>query len=301
VGREGRRPEGYTPSLELYLRRKAEGGDLLVPSVFRGKPDALSRRACLVLIHGFNNTDSEAATAYVAFRARQAEINEPATALDAFFGDAFWPGDAHWWGWLDMADALIYPISVGTAKRAAVQVARLLWQMPNLQRVGFIAHSLGTRVVLETLLLLRERTLPMVERVCLMAPAVPSEMLEPRGRFFDLLRQMQAERTSFYVLHSMQDTVLHSAFPVGQQFAGAGEASSRALGRFGPTPLMPGYGDTLRGDAVDGAGHSHYWGHVVNPASRKATELAGIFLELGAKERKLSSVRAIGASRRIGS
>jgi len=300
VGREGRRPDAYKPSLELYLRAKQEGGDLLVPSILRARLDALSRRSCLVLIHGFNNTDSEAATAYFAFRTRQTEINEPAAPLDALFGDAFWPGDARW-GWLDMADALIYPISVGTAKRAAAQIARLLWQMPNLQRVDFIAHSLGTRVVMETLAQLRERTLPKVERVCLMAPAVPSEMLEPRGRFFDLLRQMQAERTRFYVLHSMQDTVLHRAFPIGQRFAGAGEASSRALGRFGPTPLMPGYGDTLRGDAVEGAGHSHYWGQEVNPASRKATELAGMFLELGARDRKLSSVRRVGASRGIGS
>jgi len=297
VGREGRRPDAYAPSLELYLRKKAEGGDLLVPSVFHAKPDALSRRSCLVLVHGFNNTDSEAATAYFAFRSVQTEINEPATPLDALFGDAYWPGDAHWWGWLDKADALIYPISVGTAKRAAAEIVRLLRQMPSLQRVDFIAHSLGTRVVLETLLLMRGQALPFVERVCLMAPAVPCEMLEPRGRFFDLLRQMQGERTRFYVLHSMQDTVLHAAFPIGQQFAG--EPSARALGRFGPTPLMPGYGDTLRGDAVDGAGHSHYWGHVVNPASRKATELAGLFLELGGRERKVSSVRRVGTSRRI--
>jgi len=277
-----------------------EGGALRTPAVFHASLDALHRRSCLVLVHGFNNTDSEAAAAYFAFRTRETEISDPTEPLDEFFGDAFWPGDAHWWGWLDKADALVYPVSVGTAKRSAVEIARLLWQMPHLERVEFIAHSLGTRVVMETLLLLRQRAVPAVKRVCLMAAAIPSEMLEPGGRFFELMRQMQAERTAFYVLHSMQDSILHEAFPLGQRLAGAGEASSRALGRFGPTALMPGYGDTLRGDEVQGAGHSHYWGHVDAPATRKANELAGLFLAFGDPERSLGVRRDLGAARRIG-
>jgi pimeloyl-ACP methyl ester carboxylesterase len=270
---------------------------LLVPAVFHAMLDALNRRSCLVLMHGFNNADSEAAGAYFGFRARQTEINEPRTPLDGYFGDAFWPGDVSWWGWLDKADAIVYPIAVGTARRAANEVARLLWRMPRLQSVSFVAHSLGSRVVMETLLLLRQRALPRVERVCLMAAAVPSEMLEPGGRFFDLLRQMQADRTRFYVLHSMQDVVLHGAFPLGQRFAGADEASSRALGRFGPTPMMPGFGDTLRDDTVEGAGHGDYWGQVPGPASQKATELAGMFLELGARDRALATPRSVGVRR----
>ena len=132
-----------------------------------------------------------------------------------------------------------------------------------------------------------------------MAAAVPCEMLEPGGRFFDLLRQMQAERTRFYVLHSLQDAVLHSAFPLGQRFAGPDEASSRALGRFGPTPLMPGFGDTLRDDTVEGAAHSDYWGSDSGPASQKATQLSGIFLELGARDRDLPSQRSVSAPRRL--
>lgn len=300
MGREGQRPAGYLPALELYLRRDAEGGPLRTPAIIRAKPEARNRRSCLVLVHGFNNSDSEAATSYFAFRTKETEINAPVPPLDESFGDLYWPGDARWWGWLDAADALIYPHSVGTAKRAATEIARLLWDMPRLERVDFIAHSLGTRVVMETLLVMRQRVLPRVTRACLMASAIPCEMFEPGGRFFELLRQLQGERTQFYVLHSMQDSILHGAFPLGQQLAGAGEASSRALGRFGPTPAMPGFGDTLRGEEVRGAGHGHYWGQVESGAARKANELSGIFLELGARARPLASRRQFPPPRRAG-
>ena len=300
MGREGRRPGDYHPSLELYLRTRTEGGGLLDPAVFHGLPDAVSRTSCTVLVHGFNNTDSEAATAYFAFRNRETEITEPATPLDATLGDAYWPGDAHWWGWFDKADAMIYPVSVGVSRRAGPEIAELLWRMPNLQRVSFVGHSLGARVVLETLLPLRSRAVPRVERVCLMAAAVPSEMLEPNGRFFDLLRQLQGERTAVYVLHSMQDDVLHTAFPLGQRMAGPGEASSRALGRFGPTAAMPGYLDTLRGDEAAGARHSDYWGHVMGPATHKINELVALFLELGAPDREIAVAREVGSARTIG-
>jgi len=104
--------------------------------------------------------------------------------------------------------------------------------MPNLERVDFIGHSLGCRVTLETLLLLRTRTLPIVDRVVLMAAAIPSEMLEPDGKFYGLLMDLAAEGTSIRVLHSKQDPVLQYAFPPGQSLAGGKEASSRALGRF---------------------------------------------------------------------
>jgi hypothetical protein len=297
VGKNTRRPGAYQPALELYLRRKLEGGGLLVPAVFRGKLDAIARRSCLVLIHGYNNADSEAAESYLRFRERQREINEPPTptTLDEYFGDAFWPGDADWWGWFDAADALVYPISVRNARQAAGELATLLLRMPNLERVSFIAHSLGCRVTLETLLALRERSLPRVERVVLMAAAVPSEMLEPGGRFFDLLAELQASGTQLYVLHSMQDQVLHRAFPIGQKFAGPGEESSRALGRFGATAMMPGFGGGLSDDLIEGAAHSHYWGHVRNAASLKATELAAMFLELGALGRELGVPRVVGA------
>jgi pimeloyl-ACP methyl ester carboxylesterase len=299
MGRNGRRPDDYKPLLELYLRAKPEGGKLLVPGELRGLPDAVARRECLVLVHGFNSTDTEAAEAYSGFRTRQKEIFSPRDPADydRRFGDTFWPGDADLWPVLDRIDFLIYPAAVHTAVSAAKDLAEVLWKMPNLQRVDFIGHSLGCRVTLETLLLLRTRTLPMIGRVMLMAAAVPSEMLEGGGKFHELLRQLATEGTDIRILHSQQDPVLHYAFPPGQSLAGGKEASNRALGRFGPTPWMPGFRSTLTEREIAGAAHGDYWGPSGTPPSRLATEDAGTFLKLGEIGRDVGEARAVGVSR----
>ena len=298
MGKNKARPADYRPLLQFYLRKKAEGGSILSPADIRASADELTRRACVVLVHGFNNTDSEASEAYLGFRSREKEIFSPADPLtyEHVFGDTFWPGDADWWSFFDKADFLIYPAAVHTAVRAASELANALWRMPNLETVDFIGHSLGSRVVLETLLLLRSRAMPRVRRVVLMAAAVPSEMLEPRGRFYDLLIALHGDGTTIDILHSKADTVLHFAFPPGQSLAGGREASERALGRFGPSPLMPGYHANVLEREISGAAHGDYWGHSKTPPSRVATEEAGRFLRLGDFARPLGTERALGES-----
>jgi len=295
MGKNTKRPCGYSPWLELYLRRDKEGGKLLDPGVYHGLlPDALARRTCLVLIHGFNNSDSGAATAYFAFRKRERALFNTVDpdAFEAQFGDTFWPGDAQW-GFFDKLDFLIYPTAVHTAVEAAKDLDALLAKLPNLERVDFIAHSLGARVVLETLVLLRKRALPKIARVVLMAPAVPSEMLEPGGKFFDLLMQLWAEGIEVRVLHSLDDKVLHWAFPPGQSLAGKAEASERALGRYGPSVMMPGWSKTLKGITITGADHGDYWGDGAAGPSLQSTTEAGNFLRLGDVRREVSPARAL--------
>src|SRR6202158_616727 len=296
MGRNKKRPDGYAPLLQFYLRAKPEGGKLLVPPELRGLPDALARRECLVLIHGFNNTDSEAADAYFGFRLREKDIfaTPDVRGFERRFGDTYWPGDADWWSFFDKVDFLIYPSAVHTAVKAANELVELLWQMPNLERIDFIGHSLGCRVALETLLLLRTRTLPLIGRVVLMAAAVPSEMLERDGRFYSLLTDLAAEGTSVRVLHSMQDPVLHYAFPPGQALAGGNEASTRALGRFGPSPWMPGFHSTLTEREIAGAAHGDYCGPPKTPPSLPATEDAGRVLSLGDIGRDVGVARDVG-------
>jgi pimeloyl-ACP methyl ester carboxylesterase len=104
--------------------------------------------------------------------------------------------------------------------------------MPQLVEVDFIGHSLGCRVILETLNILRDKARFRVRHICLMAPAVPSEMLEPDGIYYDLLQSLSTDGTQVRVLRSMHDEVLHFAFPAGQAMAGPDERSSRGLGRF---------------------------------------------------------------------
>lgn len=299
MGKNKARPADYRPLLQFYLRKKAEGGSILSPADIRASADELTRRECLVLVHGFNNTDSEASEAYLGFRSREKEIFSPpdAQTYERLFGDAFWPGDADWWSFFDKADFLIYPAAVHTAVRAATDLADALWRMPNLETVDFIGHSLGSRVVLETLLLLRTRAIPRVRRLVLMAAAVPLEMLEPGGRFYDLLIALHGEGTTIDVLHSRADTVLHYAFPPGQSLAGGHEGSARALGRFGPSPLMPGYRANIAEREIGGAAHGDYWGHSKTASSRVATEEAGRFLKLGEIARELGTERGLGTPR----
>jgi len=296
MGRNKKRPGDYAPLLQFYLRAKAEGGKLLAPGKLKALLDAQARRECLVLVHGFNNTDSDAAEAYFGFRTRQKEIfgTPDVAGFEQRFGDTYWPGDADWWWFFDKVDFLVYPAAVHTAVKAAKELAELLWRMPSLERVDFIGHSLGCRVTLETLLRLRTRTLPMIGRVVLMAAAVPSEMLERDGKFYDLLMELAAEGTSIRVLHSKHDPILHYAFPPGQSLAGGKEASARALGRFGPSPWMPGFHSTLTELEIAGASHGDYWGHSKTPPSRMATEDAGRFLSLGNIGRDVGVAREIG-------
>lgn len=267
-----------------------------MPSHFHPDRADLSRRESVVLVHGFNNTDSEAAAAYFGFRVRLAEIFQrpDPSAFEPALGDSFWPGDADWWSLFDKVDFLIYPVSVHSAIDSAAQLADLLWQMPNLHTVDFIGHSLGCRVTMEALLLLRTRPYPMIRRVVLMAAAVPSEMFEPGGKFYDMLTQLAFEGTDIRILHSKQDPILHYCFPAGQAVAGAHEASSRALGRFGPTPAMPGFPGTLTEREISGAGHSDYWGHTKSPPSRVASDDAGHFLHLGDLWRDVGTARNTG-------
>ena len=114
MGRNRKRPDDYAPLLQFYLRGKPEGGRLLVAPEVRALPEPGGRCECLVLVHGFNSTDSEAADAYFGFRIRQKEIFgiPDVTGFDRRFGDTYWPGDADWWSFFDKVDFLIYPSRV---------------------------------------------------------------------------------------------------------------------------------------------------------------------------------------------
>ena len=295
MGKRKDRPKGYNPPLQFLLREKDEGGGIRSPGKFSDERFAAARLSCVVMVHGFNNTDGEAAYAYHGFRSRQIEAFGTTTeALNARLGDTFWAGDADW-GWFDFADFGVYSRAIGHARQAAGELVALLQRMPNLGEVEFIGHSLGSRVILETLhRLVAGGSAPRVRRVCLMAAAVPMEKLEPGGDFYDTLLTLAANGTQLLIMHSRQDKVLHYAFPLGQATGGPGERSSRALGRDGPNPLMPGYHGTLDEMQMGGADHGDYWGHSGKSVARESAKWAGRFL--GFDEHG----RDVGVSRRVG-
>ena len=94
--------------------------------------------------------------------------------------------------------------------------------------VLFIAHSLGCRIVLETIQHLSGRRRLNVPGICLMAAAVPTFMVSAGGS----LRTAAEYADKRYILHSAADRVLRWAFRPGQFFA-TGRTWPEAVGRFG--------------------------------------------------------------------
>lgn len=298
MSRFERRPNGYAPGLELYLRMQPEGGGVRQPAELRGSLPGVPRPHCLVLVHGYNNHEGEAGWSFLYFRERQYQLFEDMVrpVLERRFADCFWPGDAQWPGFLDRFDFLFYPEAVSVAKfPTPLALADAIRRIPGVLAVDFIAHSLGCRLTLETVKELHAHGGPQVGRICLMAAAVPCETVEQGGEFGPLLRALQGT-TQIHVLHSKSDPVLHYAFVPGQLLAG--EPTAGALGRHGPPADMPGRDANVTGRAIASAGHSDYWGEE-SDASRDATREAGRFLQLGSQTRSIPA-RALDDARDLG-
>ncbi|WP_240219748.1 DUF726 domain-containing protein [Rheinheimera hassiensis] len=297
-------PKGYPSGVVYQLRQSFEGGDLRQSLLMEPSNKGFDRREIVVLVHGFNNHYGEAAVAYEGFRKRQYSLNsslQPAS-LQSILADVHWPGDAAW-GLFDIADFLVYPYAVGTAKKAGAILAKFLMQMPNLEIVHFIGHSLGCRVVLETIRKLGAR--PQVGKLCLMAAAVPVFQVEYGGRLASAI----ARAKHVLVLHSSSDLVLKAAFPPGQFAAGRGEGFFPvALGRDKPPPTVAGM---LSEKEVKGAKHSDYWGHQLTKQSQDAAAYTAEFIGFdinfrsigkrnSAKAMKFCASRNVSESRTLG-
>jgi pimeloyl-ACP methyl ester carboxylesterase len=223
----------------------------------------------------------DSTTAFQGFRNQQyrRDPNLLSPVLETVLADAYWPGDAAW-GTADLVDFLIYPFAVGTAREAGPVLANFLERMPNLEIVHFIGHSLGCRVVLETILALAAR--PQVGKVCLMAAAIPIFQVEWGGR----LEMAMVRAQQVLVLYSGSDIVLTGAFPPGQFAAGRGEGVFPvALGHERPPPTVAGTVDAIE---ISGAGHGDYWGHSNTDPSWRATARAGEFMGFGTRVRDIS-------------
>ena len=221
--------------------------------------------------------------------------------------DAFWPGDADWAGLLDRLDFMVYPAAIGNAVDSATALGDYLLSRSDVQSLNFIGHSMGCRVILETIKYMqgKEGEKP-VDKVCLMAAAVPVEMVSPpNGLLLDAIRTPKHVR----VLYSPDDAVLSLAFRAGQTLRGGQEGRFPvALGYAGDAPLSPGHVDR---ELISGATHGDYWGTESNASSTLAAERITEFFGIGRQFRTLGSQpaapvrpdpppRQIGSQRRYG-
>lgn len=276
----------HKPGLAFNLRKEAEGGKLRDPLEQIPVNEAHIRTSVVILVHGFNNHLGTARTYYRTFRDRQYELDEKLMPknLESLIADLHWPGDADW-GIADKLDFLIYPAAVGTAQKTKAIIASHLRSMQHLHKVSFIGHSLGCRVVLETIDELSKAPGPSIEKVCLMAAAVPVFKVVEGGQLYDAISRPK----KVLVMHSRSDKVLKWAFRLGQSAAAGDEGLwPRALGSRKPPSKLPANVDEIN---IKGAGHSDYWGDPV----ANTCPLIKNFFGIGRPRRSVGSEHAIAS------
>lgn len=291
----GRFPCGYAPELVLSVRKSPEGGGVRTQVV--QCPQRTERVDDLVLlVHGFNNHACEAAERYQAFRDRQYPLaGMQAPQLERCLGDFYWPGDAEW-GKADLFDFAAYPQMLQQALDSAKSLAEYLGQRGEFKKIHFVGHSLGCRVVLECIREMLPTGQGRIGRVVLMAPAVPTAMVERGAELAAAVERAE----SVLVLSSFSDGVLCFSFPAGETLAGQREGVlPQALGRDGPPSNKPG---NLTGEPIDSASHGDYWGFkpICEAASQKVADLVAQTLWPGCA-RPEPPCREVGAGRECGS
>jgi hypothetical protein len=147
----------------------------------------------------------------------------------SIFVGLLWPGDSVW------AHGLDYPEEPKIANEAGTLIAPFLdANFGNAASISFGSHSLGARVVLETI---SKMSLP-VRRVTLMAGAIDDNCLDSEFK-------VAADRVGkISALASKKDEVLSALFPLGNLIGGIiaeGHPWWRAaLGHCGPSKPRPG-------------------------------------------------------------
>lgn len=146
-----------------------------------------------VLIHGYNNGEKE-----YSFFSRI--INKGGSIYDTYICYS-WPGGDNFWEYL-------------AAKRLIIRTSlphRLLALLQELsqvaERVDVIAHSMGCRLILESLKLSSSVTLG---NLFLMAPAIDNEALEKGESYFPAT----SKAAHIFVFFSQNDEVLSLLYPM---------------------------------------------------------------------------------------
>jgi Alpha/beta hydrolase of unknown function (DUF900) len=197
----------------LNFRSQAVGGAVVEPYVLRGDgtgrpvslavvdwwelPGLVAGRNVLFGVHGFNVNYAEGACAL-----GQLDAYLSLAGPDLFVG-VLWPGDS----WLPVVN---YPfegeVSIDCGRRLAEFCSRWFGQA---QSLSFVSHSLGARLVLETVTRLDRRA----RGLCLTAGAVNNDCLT--GEYTDAAENAGA----ISLLASRQDWALKVAFLIGDPIA----------------------------------------------------------------------------------
>jgi len=232
---------------QITFRRGESGGGVL--------REALTIRAgarrhrYVLLVHGYNTAQRGAKDSYDRFTGRVAR-------LARWFGRqviyVYWPGDRRLKPWSTAS----YPLAIGKAQAVAPGFGRYLNALRAPSRgpcdIVLIGHSLGCRLILETLLalggpLVQARSLTLI----LLAAAVPVSLVKAGGRLHSAIAR--AQRASIF--YSPADETLARWFRLGQMVAREGGFWPEAVGHRGRP--KPGLWENSR--HMNGYEHSDYW------------------------------------------
>jgi len=180
-------------------------------------------RHVLIGTHGFN-VDFIAGVTALSYWSSLLALSGP-----TIFVGLLWPGDSIW------AHGLDYPLETSVADEAGEKLAAFIGQsMTDAASLSFVSHSLGARVILQTI----SRMAGPIRCAVLMAGAIDDDCLSTE--FQNAVQSVGA--TS--VLASKHDEVLAWAFPLGNLLGGIIDRGHPwwhgALGRYGPAKPFPG-------------------------------------------------------------
>jgi hypothetical protein len=183
---------------------------------------AIQGRDVLLGTHGFNVT-RDCGIDYLGHWSQWLQLG-----ANGFFVAVLWPGDSRWLPVLD------YPVEDKEAIKSAELLAEYLMEnFTEANSLSFTSHSLGARMVLETIGNLSQSSFKL-RTLTIMAGAIDDTCLN--GQYKTALSRME----KISVLASNCDDVLKWAFPAGNPFAGIvsrGEPYWHgALGHYGPNP-----------------------------------------------------------------
>lgn len=185
---------GGNPAREVTIRQSANDRFQV-----RDLVNEAHGRDVLFGTHGFNVNRKEGITSLSAW-ANLLNLGD-----GTLYVGVLWPGDSRW------APVLDYPFEGDEAIASGRLLAPFLDQhFTGAASLSFASHSLGARMVLETI---RKMNHP-VRKVILMAGAIDDNCLVKE------YRDVAAKVNEISVLASRKDNVLKLAFPIGNPLAG---------------------------------------------------------------------------------
>jgi len=176
------------------------------------------------LLHGFNCSRQRGRELLLRLAEKLPSVTDGAIVA------VLWPGD-HWVRFIS------YPFEGKDADDSAFELSRYIVRgiKPGTE-LSFVSHSLGARVVMETVERLIGRDYQ-IRQICLMAAAIDDYSLSDPEEY--RIGVSLAERVA--VLASKRDRVLKYAYPVGDLLQAFvffwKDESGLALGYHGPKPI----------------------------------------------------------------